>query len=275
MHYLRRTSVATLAVFVLGLFWFIAPTQAQVTSTFTGNIDGTEPESYEVDDSTCTIIETLFHYYETYEMYVTVSGAYDYTDLSIFYDLDMQLTVYTDSYDPSSVLTNCVTRYDDSGTFNLMAGQQYIFVVQSLFHDSFNTGDWEFEMVGPGSVIMGTVPVEEPVEAGPLMPFTYDGRINNFDAAAPIVIYPDNAGGFAIYTADGEYIMAMTAADFEAAGVNSTSTMVGSHSTLNTQVYRLSDGRYHVVADQYNGKKYHIQFSSPYANASAYNSWED
>jgi hypothetical protein len=271
MRNFQRSSIVGLAAFVLSLFWMVAPAQAQVVSNFTGNIDGTEPQAYEVDDSTCTIIEPLFHYYETYEMYVTVSGAYDYTDLSIFYDLDMQLTIYTDSYDPSSVLTNCVTRFDDSGTVTLMEGQQYIFVVQSLFHDSFNTGDWEFEMDGPGQVIMGTVPTGEPV-AGPqpLMPFVYDGRINNYDAAAPIVIYPDNAGGLAIYTADGDFILSVSAAEFSAAGVNSSNTLVSSSPTLNTMVYRLSSGEYQIMADQYNGKTYMIRFSNPYANMGYY-----
>jgi hypothetical protein len=148
-----------------GILWLVAlsgAANAQVVSTFTGNIDGTEPEAYEVDDSTCTVIEPLFHYYETFEASVTETGDYDYTDQSIFFDLDMQLTIYTPTYDPTSVLTNCVTRFDDSGTVRLEAGVQYVFVVQPLLDDSFNTGDWEFDMTGPGTVQRGTAVPETP-----------------------------------------------------------------------------------------------------------------
>jgi len=129
--------------------------QAQVVSNFSGNIDGSEPESYEVDDETCTVIEPAFHHYETFAAYVTTTGSYDYSDLSITYDLDMQLTIYNGPYNPSSVLDNCVTRFDDSGTVDLTAGQNYVFVVQPLFDGSLDTGVWEFEMSGPGQVIQG------------------------------------------------------------------------------------------------------------------------
>lgn len=135
-------------------------TASKAISTFTGNIDGTEPTSFEVDDSSCTIIEELEHYYETFDAIVTVTGDYDYTDVSITYDLDMQLTIYEDSYDPENVLDNCVTRMDDSGTVTLSAETQYVFVVQPLFDSSFNTGDWEFTMDGPGDVNEGLIPVE-------------------------------------------------------------------------------------------------------------------
>jgi len=139
-----------------------ASVQAQVTTTFSGNIDGSEPLSFEVDNSSCTVVEPLDHFYETFPAFVTSSGTYTYSDLSILFDLDMQLTIYTNSYDPTSVLTNCVTRMDDSGTVTLQAGQQYIFVVQNLFDgspsDPFATGDWEFTMTGPGPITQGSAP---------------------------------------------------------------------------------------------------------------------
>ncbi|HKK22190.1 MAG TPA: hypothetical protein VJ947_00780 [Pseudohaliea sp.] len=142
-----------------------AAAQGQVISNFSGNIDGTEPQSFEVDNASCTVIEPLNHFYETFPVSVTASGAYDYTDLSISFDLDMQLTVYTDSYDPGDILTNCVTRFDDSGTVTLNAGTQYVFVVQPLFDATANTGDWEFELDGPGEVLRGTQ-----AEAVPALP---------------------------------------------------------------------------------------------------------
>lgn len=153
---LRIKSVMAISVLFLAVISGAA--NAQVTSTFTGNIDGTEPQAFEVDDSTCTVIEPLNHFYETFPAYVTQTGNYDYTDQSILFDLDMQLTIYTPTYDPNDILTNCVTRFDDSGTVTLQAGVQYVFVVQPLFDASFNTGDWEFDMTGPGEVIEGSAP---------------------------------------------------------------------------------------------------------------------
>lgn len=145
---------------------------AQTTSTFTGNIDGTEPESFEVDNSSCTVVEPLLHYYEQFPVTVSQSGEYTYEDQSIFFALDMQMTVYENSYDPSDVLINCVTRMDDLGTVDLTVGQQYVLVVQPLFDvgsSGSNTGDWEFDLTGPGEVVEGTIAPIEPATPVPTL----------------------------------------------------------------------------------------------------------
>ena len=163
-----RSIIAISALFLAGIS---GAANAQVTSTFTGNIDGTEPESFEVDNASCTVIEELLHHYETFPGFVTVTGDYDYVDQSIFFALDMQLTIYTPTYDPNSVLTNCVTRFDDTGTVSLEAGVQYVFVVQPLFDSLFDTGDWEFDMTGPGEVIEGTATPIAPPTPVPALSF--------------------------------------------------------------------------------------------------------
>jgi len=164
-----RSIIAISALFLAGIS---GAANAQVTSTFTGNIDGTEPESFEVDNASCTVIEELLHHYETFPGFVTVTGDYDYVDQSIFFALDMQLTIYTPTYDPNSVLTNCVTRFDDTGTVSLEAGVQYVFVVQPLFDGLFDTGDWEFDMTGPGEVIEGSgAPPPTPAISVPVLSF--------------------------------------------------------------------------------------------------------
>lgn len=184
---LSKPVLAAAALFAAGIS---GAATAQVTSTFTGNIDGTEPQAFEVDDSTCTVIESLDHFYETFPAFVTETGNYAYSDQSISFDLDMQLTIYTPTYDPSNVLTNCVTRFDDSGTVALEAGVQYVFVVQPLFDSSFNTGDWEFDLNGPGQVIEGTAVSLE------LAPGAIDfGEVRVGTASAPLAVTLDNSGG--------------------------------------------------------------------------------
>lgn len=158
MKNVHRRSLYMVAFLLVVL---MSPVQAQVISNFTGAIDGTEPTSPQLSSDCESISDQTGHFYETFEAFVTETGTYSYTDISIDNDLDMQLSIYTPSYDPNNALSNCVIRMDDDGSVNLTMGTPYVFVVQPL--TDTNIGDWEFEMDGPGNVQQGALPVE-PVE---------------------------------------------------------------------------------------------------------------
>lgn len=64
---------------------------------------------------------------------VSTTGTYYYTDISINYEVDMCLQVYTAPFDPNSPNANQVgNAMDDFGTIELQANRDYYFVAQPL-----------------------------------------------------------------------------------------------------------------------------------------------
>ena len=108
-----------------------------------------------------------------------------------------------------------------------------------------------------------------------------DGRINNNDAAAPVVVYGidrPNGRGLIIYAIDADdrgYEALLIEPEQIASIPNcpTTNTLIGSNSTLNIMVYRLTSCEFQVNAFTASGKLYTLIFTSPYPNI-GYTSFE-
>lgn len=93
-----------------------------------------------------------------------------------------------------------------------------------------------------------------------------DNRLNRFDTAAPIAVYPvdiDDESGLNIYgidsNSDGEFLLQVT--PDEIANVDdmpAENTLIDASNGV--QVWRLSSGEFQILAPQYNGKQYILIF---------------
>ncbi len=99
----------------------------------------------------------------------TASGDYVYGDISISYDVDMELAIYIDAFDPDSPNTNLVADFDDRGLFQLVSGEPYFLVVSPLCGPVGETGTWDFLIAGPGT--LEDWPLQEAMPAPLPVPF--------------------------------------------------------------------------------------------------------
>lgn len=128
-----------------------APVAALSGTSFQGVLDGSEGNSTTGQHCFGTDVYDLVG-----PVTVDASGSYEYEDYSIFYDLDMMIAVYENSFDPANPTTNLVGSADDFALFNLNAGTNYYIVVQDLCA-SGDRGYWGFILTGPGAVLGGTL----------------------------------------------------------------------------------------------------------------------
>ena len=70
------------------------------------------------------------------------TGDYTYGDITVYYDVDMSLTIFEGDFNPAEPDTNRVGAFDDCGTVTLTAGVDYYLVVQPLCDDY--RGEWKF-----------------------------------------------------------------------------------------------------------------------------------
>lgn len=153
--------------------------------TLSGTFDGSEPQA-SLPGCGGT------YYYDVFgPVQVTVTGTYNYVDISIGYAVDMYLIVYENSFDVNNPNTNVVDDHDDSGPFSLSAGVDYYFVIQPLCGN--DTGTWEFSISGPGAFTGAGLPAL-PTLAG--VSIATDARLNPNLGDIDVVIYPgrDNSG---------------------------------------------------------------------------------
>jgi hypothetical protein len=147
-------------VVVVSVVFVAAPATAQVTTNFLGVIDGTEPTFV---SPYCSMEPN--NYQVVGPLTPSISGSYGYEDLSIYYALDMQIDVYTGSFDPGNPSVNFYGGWDDLGIVPLTTGTDYYFVVSPLC-GVMGTGTWEFELNGPGSVeaaLLANIPTLGPL----------------------------------------------------------------------------------------------------------------
>lgn len=110
---------------------------------------------------------------------------------------------------------------------------------------------------------------EEPV------PTFLDGRINSFDAAAPVAVFPVDYGtgmGLDIWRAN-EFGAAfeLRVSPEEIAAVDSSpeeATLIAAEG--GTALYRLPNGDYQIVASSNNGETYYLSFPELYDNVGYY-----
>lgn len=152
----------------------------------------------------------------------------------------------------------------------------------------FNPLRFEVYSVAGGSLTKETVwftafgvceglPFVEPPAQDP-QPAFVDGRINNFDSAAPVVIYavPSNGGmSLHLYNPDGVLLLVIDAETIANAPSNpETNTLIAESNGIT--LYRItgeSNGLWQINAPQYNGKTYVIIFNELFADG-GYTSYE-
>jgi hypothetical protein len=105
-----------------------------------GNITNADPS---VNSSWCGD-----RYEESEAVRVSRTGTYYYSDVSINFDLDMCLSIYSAPFNPSNPNANLVGRWDENGTFELRSGRDYYFVVQPW--DDGDTGEFFYTLVLEG-----------------------------------------------------------------------------------------------------------------------------
>lgn len=132
--------------------------------------------------------------------------------------------------------------------------------------------DWEFNGDSRNSYLISTTDC-----FGPEPGFT-DGRINNFDAAAPVVVYPNTVDGqteLSIYSADGTLLFVVTAEQLASASDNPASPelIAGSNAVTLHRILGENGGQWQITAPQYNGKTYVLIFTELFVDG-GYTSYE-
>lgn len=131
---------------------------------FEGVFSGDEPDFVHPYCDTSTSYQVLGPWTPT------ASGDYVYGDISISYDVDIELAIYENAFDPDNPGTNLVAALDDRGLFQLVTGEPYYFVVSPLCGPVGETGIWDFLIAGPGT--LEDWPLQEEPVAPPLaIPF--------------------------------------------------------------------------------------------------------
>lgn len=111
------------------------------------------------------------------------------------------------------------------------------------------------------------------------LPTFADGRINDFDDAAPVAVYPaliDSGLGLEIRDPEGNILLTVTPSQLLNAPLNpDVNTLIAEANGVT--LYRIvgeGGGLWQINAPQYNGKTYVLIFSDPYSNTD-YVSYEE
>ena len=110
------------------------------------------------------------------------------------------------------------------------------------------------------------------------LPAFYDGRINNYDTAAPVAVYPhlvDNEVGLIIYNSEGVQLLLISPEQIAGVPDNPDSNLLIATQN-NIALYRISGadrGYWQINAPQYNGKTYVMIFPELY-HSGGYESFE-
>ena len=222
--------------------------------------------------------------YDAYTFQVDADGVYS-METGLIGLPDTVMTLHTPSFDSSDTTVNCLA-YDDDISFpgnrgsrieyGLTAETDYVVVVTS--YENSEAGSYTLTIDGPGEICEGSgcaVPEPEPeeestpvVEEEPAFSFI-DGRINSWDMAAPVAVYPhvvNGEAGLIMYTPDGHMMMVVSGEDIANTPADGSNTLIAESNGV--QLHRLSDGRLQVTAQQYNGKSYWMIFDSIASDAS-------
>ncbi len=81
---------------------------------------------------------------------VSQDGPYHYVDISINFDVDMCLQIYSAPFDTANPVANQLARFDDEGVLEMETGKDYYFVVQPLNSDQ--TGEFFYVFAPPSPV---------------------------------------------------------------------------------------------------------------------------
>lgn len=86
-------------------------------------------------------------YHESGPVQLATTGTYTYIDISIYYDIDVCVQIYTAPFNPAAPEANRVAIIDDEETLELEAGKDYYFVAQPL--NVSTSGDYFYILAAP------------------------------------------------------------------------------------------------------------------------------
>ena len=232
------------------------------TVTVSGDLTAGDPVA-DLPNSNCGFISISGAHYDSYTFEVAETGTYTLETTLVSHN-DTVLMLYSPSFVPPDGTINCIAANDDGGvgfaskiTITLNKDTPYVAVVRGFGNQ---LGTYSLSISGDGDVCLGAC------EGVPIA--FEDGRLNRFDAAAPIVIYPvtiNNEVGMNIYAVTndsrGDFLFQVTPAEIAAVPSNpdvNTPIKVSN----NVQVWRLSSGEFQIVTPTTNGsgKVYNIIF---------------
>lgn len=217
---------------------------------------------------------------------VTLSLQINHTWLS---DLDIQLrspsgTTIDIIFDDCISDDNLVATFSDSASgrlgvdcANRLAGNTYLpDQPLGLFDGQNPNGTWTLVITDDASADSGTLiswtlnlSTAFVTEAEYVLPSFTDGRINRYDGAAPIAVYPYTEDGIDIYSDDGVLLLRVSESSMSLAECDGSQIAGASQ----VAVYRTGDCVYQINTPQYNGKTYVLRFSEIFTGA-VYESFE-
>jgi len=208
--------------------------------------------------------------YDIQIFHVDTTGTYT-LDITLGTLGDSVMMLYSPSFSPSLPSQNCLLVDDDGGsglasriTTTLTENTTYVVLVRGF---SGATGSYTLDITGPGTIFRGNGPERLPA-------FT-DGRINDFDVAAPIAVYPhvvNEETGLIIYDNQGVEMLVVSAQQIADAPENPDSNILIAGANGVT-LYRIEGGFWQINAPQYNGKTYVLIFQDMF-HGGGYESFE-
>ena len=136
-------------ILVVSTVLLAAPASAQYNNRFQGTFDGTEPTYVSPSCATFPNAYTVVGPLTT-----TITSEYNFRDIGTDYGIDMQIDLYSGSFDPGNPGTNYLLTFTDWDETILTAGVGYNLVVSQDCGGS-PVGPWDFVLVG-GEDLSGT-----------------------------------------------------------------------------------------------------------------------
>lgn len=265
----KRTGIVVLLLILSSAF--VSQTSAITGGlSFSGEITnsdpGFEPRLFRLGPDCNTGPLGAIREYDRYDFTVPSSGSYDFVSSRGTIDR-LAFYIYEGSFDPMNSAANCIEDgfnpgADSTVTVPLTAGTTYTLVAIGSRGGDKGTYSIRVNISTPDPVVEPPVVPDMPEEDPGPRPIFFDGRINDHDSAAPVVVYParDNTG-LDIYSAEGQLLLVVTGEQIALVsatpGVN---TLIASNSAAGVFVSRQGDGSFLVQAPQYNGKTYLLTF---------------
>ncbi|GAB4572615.1 MAG: hypothetical protein Kow0077_12520 [Anaerolineae bacterium] len=269
MRSLPRLSFIVLVVLILVLALPVMAATVSKSGTLTANTFQSPEDPFFSYMGPCTsgLKPDTNYTYDTIPFSVDASGTYTMSVTAAAFD--SFLVLYRAPFNPASPLTNCLLLNDDtngllaeiSGT--LTGGTDYVLVVTSFVPGA--SGSYTVEFSGPGNFCF---PSCASSVAGII-----DGRINAYDIAAPVAVYPAHYAdgtGLHFYAIDdageGDLVLEVTPATIAAVPeLPAQNTLIASTPDGSIALYRLTTGEFQV-----NAGSYVIVFSQLYSGAPYY-----
>lgn len=134
--------------------------------------------------------------------------------------------------------------------------------------------DYEVSISGPGDIVSNCIGSGILLD-GSLHPVFTDGRINNYDVAAPVAVYPHEVNGevgLIIYATDGTLLLVISPEQIRASPENPESNILIAEGN-GVALYRITGGKWQINTRQYNGKTYVLIFEQ-LSSSGRYESFE-